>query len=1043
MKKEVLFLVCISTAVHLFAAEPVRVSSFGYNPEDATECFQRALDSDVRRLVVDRQSGGWHVRPLRLSRPDLELTFEPGVVVRAKKGAFIDGHDTLFSVEQGGSNIVISGSQSAGFAMNRQDYADRRRYAFSTHRHALALRNCRNVTVRGITISDPGGDCIYIYRPVDTLIENVTCERAFRDGMSVIAAERLTVRNSRFVDTSGTAPNCGVDIESNNTKDFIKDVIFENCVFSGNAASGLCLHLPGLDSTVDPVSIAIRNCEMTGNGADGIVTYASIPDNPVSGKVLFENCRASGNRRSALHMTNQESRGLDFDFRNCDFDGRGGISPAVQFGNSQISEDFSDVRFGNCRVYADSNDAVCTYSGMSGTGVTDVRGVLKVSTPEGVSAFDLASLKEKYVPDPEARRFAAARLNLAALRPVNSAPLAKPVEYPFIRNKFTFVQYVPDAGKYKVRFKLKMLDSARKPKMTIQVRDMPGTDLGSFSTEENVFEYEIVQQSQRSNIFLFEVHCGLGALASVESVHPGQGILFNDIVNLFASANIPFYFAIPGSAAEVSAELKPEESMGAELLDGKGNVRDLKKLSRSGKVLRSSRIPTGMDETWCVYFSKIQEDGFFRLGAPAVPIATTDPAAVLMSGKKMASCEVAARLTGKEWLRGKTDKDAVSYKVGEPIVFTVTVEDVGGLPKGLVAEWVRTGDDGKIERGTWDLRAPLVCRTSLDRAGFVRLCVEVKDAAGIIKMSFDGGAGADIDSLRQTKETPADFLSYLKRRLAELAAVPMTATLNECRSPDSAVKVFAVKIPCAGKRPSTAYVSIPVAKGKYPALVHFSGYGSSWSVRAAHPPREVSADKIEMWVSAHGFELGRESAYYAALQKESGSNGYSHGFDPAENAKPETSYFGGMLWRVVRAVEYVKTLKEWNGTDLTVEGGSQGALQSIWAAALVPGVTKADIYIPWNCNMAGTTDGRNHGDWYVKWAPGLDYYDPVNMACLIPETCKVVISRAGLGDYISPPSGVAMFYNNLKCPKKCLWLQGSRHGTIPKIRDYSFRREGM
>jgi cephalosporin-C deacetylase-like acetyl esterase len=65
------------------------------------------------------------------------------------------------------------------------------------------------------------------------------------------------------------------------------------------------------------------------------------------------------------------------------------------------------------------------------------------------------------------------------------------------------------------------------------------------------------------------------------------------------------------------------------------------------------------------------------------------------------------------------------------------------------------------------------------------------------------------------------------------------------------------------------------------------------------------------------------------------------------------------------------------------------------------------------------------------------------MAYLIPETCKVVISRAGLGDYISPPSGVAMFYNNLKCPKKCLWLQGSQHGTIPKLRDYSFRREGM
>jgi len=49
-------------------------------------------------------------------------------------------------------------------------------------------------------------------------------------------------------------------------------------------------------------------------------------------------------------------------------------------------------------------------------------------------------------------------------------------------------------------------------------------------------------------------------------------------------------------------------------------------------------------------------------------------------------------------------------------------------------------------------------------------------------------------------------------------------------------------------------------------------------------------------------------------------------FHSEENAKPETAYFGGMAWRVVRAIEYLKSLPEWNGRDLTVRGGSQGAL---------------------------------------------------------------------------------------------------------------------
>jgi len=191
--------------------------------------------------------------------------------------------------------------------------------------------------------------------------------------------------------------------------------------------------------------------------------------------------------------------------------------------------------------------------------------------------------------------------------------------------------------------------------------------------------------------------------------------------------------------------------------------------------------------------------------------------------------------------------------------------------------------------------------------------------------------------------------------------------------------------------------------------------------------------------------MNQPAEYYVEFKKTTDSNGYGHAFDPAQNEKAETAYFGGMTWRVMRAVEYAKTLPEWNGKDLTMEGGSQGGLQSIWAGALVPGVTKLDIYVPWGCNIGGTTDGRNHGDWFQEWRPGLDYYDTVNMARRIPKTCKVVISRVGMGDYISTPSGISVFYNALTCPKSCAWLQGSQHNSVPKplVLEYCFRREGL
>ncbi len=41
------------------------------------------------------------------------------------------------------------------------------------------------------------------------------------------------------------------------------------------------------------------------------------------------------------------------------------------------------------------------------------------------------------------------------------------------------------------------------------------------------------------------------------------------------------------------------------------------------------------------------------------------------------------------------------------------------------------------------------------------------------------------------------------------------------------------------------------------------------------------------------------------------------------------------------------------------------------------------------------------------------------------------ITRAGLGDYTCPPSGLAAYYNAISAPKSILWVQGSRHGYIP------------
>jgi len=404
------------------------------------------------------------------------------------------------------------------------------------------------------------------------------------------------------------------------------------------------------------------------------------------------------------------------------------------------------------------------------------------------------------------------------------------------------------------------------------------------------------------------------------------------------------------------------------------------------------------------------------------------------------------------WLKGTTDRDPLTYKVGEEITFTVTLEEAKAFPEGVSAKWTRTGDDGVRADGTWDGKAPLTVKTKLSREGFVRLQVEpqrLKDgkpwkAEGASHpVFFDGGAAADVASLKQAKPEPKDFDAFWKARLAEIAAMPREAKLEEVASPTKGVKLYSVRLNCPGGTGfTTGYLSVPEKPGKYMGVASFMGYGASWGKGGYLPPHSVPTTAIRFFVTAHGFELGREDAYYKAARKAAGSNGYGHGFDPVQNARPETCYFCGMAQRVIRAVEYLKTRPEWDGRELVVVGGSQGSLQAMWCAAFVSGVTEARLSVPWLCDVGNTEEGRNHRSWFPKWAPGLDYFDQVNVAKRVPAGCKVVISEIGLGDYTAPPCGSTIMSAALKCKKQVTWIQGATHGyTPPKPEKYREPKE--
>ena len=60
-----------------------------------------------------------------------------------------------------------------------------------------------------------------------------------------------------------------------------------------------------------------------------------------------------------------------------------------------------------------------------------------------------------------------------------------------------------------------------------------------------------------------------------------------------------------------------------------------------------------------------------------------------------------AGLLDKAWLRGTTDKDPLTYRPGEEMVFTITPQALeGAVPPGeYFLAWKRSDDYGKVEEG--------------------------------------------------------------------------------------------------------------------------------------------------------------------------------------------------------------------------------------------------------------------------------------------------------------------------------------------------------
>lgn len=287
------------------AEEGVVASRFGYEPQDATEALQRAIDSGAKRVVVDRQESPWILRTIRL-RGDLELVLEEGVELLAKKGEFRALGDVLF-VARDVDNLTIRGEgKGATLRMRKTDYWQEP-YQKSEWRHGLSLLSCENVLVENLQIAETGGDGIYLgvsssdAGPCKNVtIRKVDCKGNNRQGISVISVDGLTLEDCVLRETYGTAPEAGIDFEPNRSVEQITNVVMRRVAALNNAGDGIVFYLPNLSESNHDLSFTIEDCVCARNRGRGFGLTVANGKNGEScaldGALKIKNLDLLGNR---------------------------------------------------------------------------------------------------------------------------------------------------------------------------------------------------------------------------------------------------------------------------------------------------------------------------------------------------------------------------------------------------------------------------------------------------------------------------------------------------------------------------------------------------------------------------------------------------------------------------------------------------------------------------------------------------------------------------------------------------------------------------
>lgn len=383
------------------------------------------------------------------------------------------------------------------------------------------------------------------------------------------------------------------------------------------------------------------------------------------------------------------------------------------------------------------------------------------------------------------------------------------------------------------------------------------------------------------------------------------------------------------------------------------------------------------------------------------------------------------------------------------------------------ADWLyQTGENAKVEVS--------FCKYGIPRDGELRYSigndmlqpdkhgsVKLKNGRAVINMgtkktpgfrdmklsvSLDGKTyehhikvGFSVDKIKPYTQEPQDFRSFWQKNVEELKQVPMSYTkeLYKDYCTDK-IDCYLVKLQI-DKMGHSMYGFLFYPKnaqpGKHPVVLCPPGAGIKTIKDPMRNKYYAENGFVRFEVEIHGLDPRIPSETFGEISRAFNDRNGGYLANGLENK--DIYYMKHVYVGLVRCIDFLTSLPEWDGKNVAVQGGSQGGALAIIAAGLDNRVTQCVANHPALSDMAGyAAKGGTGGYPHFCRQPQilsnkdclntLAYFDVVNFARYVKAPTYLTW---GYNDVTCPPTTSYAVWNTLKCTKESLLTPINEHWT--------------